>query len=53
MAFIVEKYVPLDPMNIGFLSFVAVMPRADRLADSIQQLRFRVRWHCLNTSFAL
>ncbi len=35
-----EKYVPLDPMNIGFLGHIAIMPRADRLADLIEELWF-------------
>ena len=39
-----EKYVPLDPMNIGFLGHIAIMPRPDRLADLIEEFWFR--WRC-------
>jgi hypothetical protein len=32
MTFVVEKDKPLDPVNIAFLGFWAVVPRANPLA---------------------
>jgi hypothetical protein len=41
MMLIVEKDEPFDPMNIAFLGLRTVVARVDRLADLIEELRFR------------
>ena len=38
MTFVVEKDVPFDPVDVGFLGPGTIMPRANRLADLIEQL---------------
>ncbi len=48
-----EEDKALDPMNVRFLGSVAIMPRVDRLADLIEQLRFRSRREWLNVSLEI
>ena len=33
-----EKDKPLDPANIGFLGFIAVLPRTNSLTDLVEQV---------------
>ena len=40
MPLIMEKDKPFDPMDIRFLRSIAIVPRADRLADLIEELGF-------------
>lgn len=35
-----EEDEALDPMDIGFFGLIAVMPRADRLPNLVEQLGF-------------
>ena len=48
-----EEYVSLDPMNICFLGSVAVMPRVNRLRDSVEQSRFLSFYKRLDASFEI
>src|ERR1700730_16629943 len=53
MSFVMKEYVSLDPMNISFFSFVAVMPRPNRLADLIEQFWFRRKFRCIGRGAAI
>ena len=35
-----KKYVSLNPMDVGFFSFIAVVPSLDRLANLIEKPGF-------------
>ena len=53
MAFVMEEYVSLDPMHIGFLGPVAIVPRANRLPDLVEQSRFLSCYKRLDASFRI
>jgi hypothetical protein len=44
MTLVVEKDEPFDPVDIGFLGPRTIVPRANRLADLIQELELLRRW---------
>ena len=48
MPLVVKENESLDPTNIRFLGFIAVVPRPNRLANLIEELGFRMmmmtRW---------
>ena len=35
-----KKYISFDPVSVGLLRPIAVVPRVDRLADLIEELGF-------------
>ena len=53
MPFVVEKNIALDPMNVGFVRSIAVMSRADRLADLIEEFWLRRRCRRIDGGAAL
>lgn len=53
MPFIMKKYEALDPVNVALFSFGTVLPRAERLANLVEQLRVRSRWRRRSVSFEI
>jgi hypothetical protein len=43
MSLIVEEYVSLDPVDVGFFRPMAIVPAPDSLADLIEEFGFRRR----------
>jgi len=44
VSFVVKEDKTLDPMDVGFLGFWALVPRADGVANLIEQLRLLRCW---------
>ena len=53
MPLVVKKDETFDPVNINFLRPVTIVPRADRLANLVEQLRVRSRWRRRGVSFEI
>jgi hypothetical protein len=53
MPLVVKKDETFDPMNVSLLGSIAILPRADRLANLVEQLRVRSRWRRRSFSFKI